>query len=174
VSRLDREWWAVEAVHAGTDWSGLVAAALEMMVAAGIVEEPAAQAMTPWDAPSWREAAAKYHEDHPDTAIPAERLARLRRLMADDVSLGRACHEIGRNRQAPQQTIEALMLGLRSRGVNALNEAAVRQRLLALNDQQLNDVCRRLQRLKPEIAKPWGDEETQTLLTIQEGLRHGD
>jgi hypothetical protein len=101
-------------------------------------------------------------------------VARLHPLMADDVSPGRACHEIGRNRQAPQQMIEALMLGLRSRGVNALNEAAVRQRLLALNDQQLNDVCRRLQRLKPEIAKPWGDEETQTLLTIQEGLRDGD
>lgn len=170
----DREWWAEEAVRAGTDRSGLVAAAVEMMVAAGMVEQPQPETITPWDAPSWREAAAKYHEDHPDTTIPAERLARLRRLMADDVSLERACHEIGRNRQAPQQTIEALMLGLRSRGVNALNEAAVRQRLLALNDQQLNDVCRRLQRLKPEIAKPWGDEETQTLLTIQEGLRHGD
>ena len=27
-----REWWAEEAVRAGTGWSGLVAAALEMMI----------------------------------------------------------------------------------------------------------------------------------------------
>src|SRR5262245_19098398 len=61
----DREWWAVEAVHACTDWCGSVAAALEMMFAAGIIEEPAAQAMTPWDAPSWRDAAVEYHRDRP-------------------------------------------------------------------------------------------------------------
>ena len=52
----DREWWAVEAVRAGTDWSGLVAAALEMMVAAGIIEQPEPKTMTTWDGPSWREA----------------------------------------------------------------------------------------------------------------------
>src|SRR5262249_55608301 len=61
----DREWWAVEAVHACTDWCGSVAAALEMMFAAGIIEEPAAQAMTPWDAPSWRDAALEDHRDRP-------------------------------------------------------------------------------------------------------------
>src|SRR5438045_4067609 len=86
----DREWWAVEAVHAGTDWSGLAVAALEMMFAAGIIEEPAAQAMTPWDAPSWRDATVEYHRDRPGrlaVEIELKRIARLRRLMADDSSI---------------------------------------------------------------------------------------
>src|SRR5262245_46861270 len=91
-----REWCAVEAVHAGTDWSSLVAAALEMMFAAGIVEEPAAQAMTPRDVPSWRGAAVEYHRDRPGrlaVEIELKRLARLRRLMANDISIDRAWHE---------------------------------------------------------------------------------
>jgi hypothetical protein len=48
----DREWWAEEAARAGTDWSGLVAAALEMMIVAGIIEQPEPKTMTTWDAPS--------------------------------------------------------------------------------------------------------------------------
>ena len=99
----DRESWAVEAVRAGTDWSGLVAAALEMTVAAGIIEEPAAQAMTPWDAQSWRDAAVAYHRDRPGrlaVEIELKRLARLRRLMADDMSIDRAWHELRDSRQS--------------------------------------------------------------------------
>ena len=93
----DREWWAVEAVRAGTDWSGLVAAALEMMVAGGIIEQPAAQTMTSWDGPFWREAALEYHRDRPGrlaAEIEPKRLARLRGLRADDVSVDRAWHEL--------------------------------------------------------------------------------
>src|SRR5262245_46542199 len=86
----DREWWAGEAVHACTDWCGLVAAALEMMFAAGIIEEPAAQAMAPWDAPPWRDAAVEYHRDRPGrlaVEIEPKRLSRLHGLMADDISV---------------------------------------------------------------------------------------
>jgi hypothetical protein len=93
----DREWWAEEAARAGTDRSSLVAAALEMMVAAGIIEEPAAQAMTPWDAQSWRDAAVEYHRDRPGplaVVIEPKRLALLRRLLADGVSLGQAWLEL--------------------------------------------------------------------------------
>ena len=36
----DREWWLAEAVRTGTDWSGVVGAALEMMIAAGIIRQP--------------------------------------------------------------------------------------------------------------------------------------
>jgi len=101
----DREWWAEEAARAGTDRAGLVAAALEMMVAAalemtvaaGIIEEPAAQAMTPWDAQSWRDAAVEYHRDRPGplaVVIEPKRLALLRRLLADGVSLGQAWLEL--------------------------------------------------------------------------------
>jgi hypothetical protein len=93
----DREWWAEEAARAGTDRSSLVAAALEMMVAAGIIEEPAAQAMTPRDAQSWRDAAVEYHRDRPGplaVVIEPKRLALLRRLLADGVSLGQAWLEL--------------------------------------------------------------------------------
>ena len=93
----DREWWGEEAVRTGTDRSGLVAAALEMMVAAGIIEQPAAQAMTPWVAQSWRDAAVEYHRDRPGplaVVIEPKRLALLRRLLADGVSLGQAWLEL--------------------------------------------------------------------------------
>ena len=99
----DRECWAEEAVRAGTDRSFLVAAALETMVAAGIIEEPAAQAMTPWDAQSWRDAAVEYHRDRPGrlaVEIELKRIVRLRRLMADDMSIDRAWHELRDSRQS--------------------------------------------------------------------------
>jgi hypothetical protein len=72
------------------------ASALEIMVAGGILE-PEPDIMTAWDAPSWRRAAVEYHRDRPGrlaVEIEPKRLARLRRLMADDVSLERAWHEL--------------------------------------------------------------------------------
>ena len=99
----DREWWAEEAARAGTDWSGLVAAALEMMIVAGIIEQPEPKTMNPWDAQSWRDAAVAYHRDRPGrlaVEIELKRLARLRRLMADDMSIDRAWHELRDSRQS--------------------------------------------------------------------------
>src|SRR5262245_29114040 len=90
----DREWWAAKAARIGTDWEGVIATAFEMMVAGGILEP---ERMTTWDAPSWRQAAVEYHRDRPGclaVEIEPQRLARLRRLMADDVSLERAWHEL--------------------------------------------------------------------------------
>ena len=100
----DREWWAEEAVRTGTDWSGLVAAALEMMSAAGIIERPEPKTMTTWDGPSWRASAKDYHEQRASRrtseTISPERLAHLRRLMADDMSIDRAWHELRDRRQS--------------------------------------------------------------------------
>src|SRR5262245_21261473 len=99
----DREWWAEGAVRDGTDWPGVVDRAFTMLIAAGIIEEPAAQAMTPWDAQSWRDAAVEYHRDRPGrlaVQIELKRLARLRRLMADDMSIDRAWHELRGSRQS--------------------------------------------------------------------------
>ena len=99
----DGVWWAEEAAGAGADWSGVVAAALEMMIAAGIIEQPEPKTMTPWDGPSWREAAVEYHKDRRDRRlvieIDAKRLARLRRLLADEISPDRAWHELRSNFQ---------------------------------------------------------------------------
>jgi hypothetical protein len=69
----DREWW------------GLVAVALEIMIAAGIIERPAA------------ETAVEYHRNRRGCVaveIEPRRLARLRALMVDGVSLERAWHEL--------------------------------------------------------------------------------
>src|SRR5262245_38117862 len=79
----DREWWAEQAVRAGTDWSGVIAAALEMIIAAGIIEQPQPETITPWDATPWREAAVEYHRDRPGrlaVQIEPKRLARFRSI----------------------------------------------------------------------------------------------
>jgi hypothetical protein len=94
----DETWWAAEAVRTGTDWSSVVGAALGMLIAGGILEQ---EPDTTWDAPSWRQAAVEHHRDCPGrlvVVIEPKRLERLRRLMADDVSLDRAWHELRDNR----------------------------------------------------------------------------
>src|SRR5262249_42067633 len=105
-----REWWAAEAVRAGTDWSGVVPAALEMIVAAVTIEQPQPETMIPcWDAPSWRDA-VEYHDQpagrRTTKTIGPECLARLRRLMADDISVDRAWHELEADRPAPKATVD--------------------------------------------------------------------
>src|SRR5262245_60723826 len=99
----DRAWWAEEAAHTGSDWPSVIDTAIEMMAAGGILK-PEPQIMSPWDAPSWREAATEYHRDrsgHLAVVIEPKRWECLRRLMADSISLERIYDEIGRNRATP-------------------------------------------------------------------------
>jgi hypothetical protein len=168
----DREWWAVEAVHAGTDWSGLVAAALEMILAAGTIEEPAAQAMTPWDAPSWRDAAVEYHRDRLGRlAVEIElKLARLRRLMANDISIDRAWHELEADRRAPKATVDALMFSLR-RGINELTQPSTLRRLSTMDEYQLEDVCLRVQVFQQRIVPAWSAADVDLLISAWRKLR---
>ena len=124
----DWGWWEAQAARLGTDWTSIVEAAFTMLVAAGILEAPEAERH--WDAPSWREAAIEYHRDRPrGPAIEPERLARLRRLMADDVSLDRAWHELRDNRPTPEVTVEAIRQSVRERGLKALDEPVNQERL---------------------------------------------
>jgi hypothetical protein len=98
-------WWTEESARVGTGWPAVIDAALEIMVAGGILE-PEPDTMTAWDAPSWRLAAVEYHRDRPGrlaVEIEPKRLARLRRLMADDVSLERAFAKIV---ESPKQIFE--------------------------------------------------------------------
>jgi hypothetical protein len=159
----DREWWAEEAVRAGTDRSSLVAA--------GMVEQPQPETITPWDAPSWREAAVAYHKDRNGRRLSVEiepkRLARLRRLLLSEVSLERAWHELNRgDGRAPQATVEALVYGLRD-GIDALPTKPERLRRLSESSaDQLKEVCARLQNFKPTIARPWTADEVDALVSI--------
>ena len=90
-----------------------------------------------------------------------------RELLDDSVSLAAAYYRIQQHHfagRAAASTIEALMLGLRERSVAALKEAPVQQRLAALSEPQLHEVCERLQRLKPEIARAWTAGEVVQLV----------
>src|SRR5262249_50964964 len=65
--------------------------------------------------------------------------------------------------RAPWATVEALMYSLR-RGVAELTRPDTRQRLSALDADQLKAVCRRGQSFEPEVATPWSPEETVALI----------
>jgi hypothetical protein len=102
------------------------------------------------------------------------RFKRLCRLMDDDVSIERAWHEINHpTDRAVASTVEALMLGLRERGVAALAEPAVRQRLAQLSEAQVVEVGDRLQALQQDVARAWAPAEVQQLLEAWGGLCGG-
>ena len=76
------------------NWPAVGNDALIMMAIAGVID---ADVLTPvdtidhWAAPSWRAAAIDYHRHRPaGPVIAPKRLARLRWLLSDDISLERA------------------------------------------------------------------------------------
>jgi hypothetical protein len=64
---------------------------------------------------------------------------------------------------ALQRTVEALVFGLRERGIKALEESATKRRLSEIGDDQVIEVGDRLQRLRPKIARAWTAAEVETL-----------
>jgi hypothetical protein len=98
-------------------------------------------------------------------------ILRARRLLASDISLERAWHELSHIKgRAAYRTVEALMLGLR-RGVSALKEPDVRRRLSELSENQLAEVGNRLQRFEPTIARAWSADEVKVLIQTHGSLR---
>jgi hypothetical protein len=73
----------------------------------------------------------------------------------------RAAHFRGR---AAASTVDALIYSLRQRGTATLSEPDTQRRIAELSEEQLHDVGSRLQRLKPEIAKPWTAEDIERLV----------
>lgn len=73
--------------------------------------------------------------------------------------------------RAAASTVEALMLGLRERGIAAVQEPKVRARLAQLSQAQLIEVGDRLQRLKPEIARAWSADHVIALARVWKDLR---
>ena len=63
---------------------------------------------------------------------------------------------------SPESTVEAVMFSLRERGTKALEEPATKRRLSELSDQQLHEICGRLQRLN--IAPAWAPEQITILV----------
>jgi hypothetical protein len=98
---------------------------------------------------------------------------RHRRLLADSISLDRAHVEIVVHHfkgHAATSTVEALAFQLRA-GVGVLKERDVRRRLSELSDEQLVEICARVQRHKPEIAPVWSDDDVNTLMQLRVALR---
>jgi DNA-binding transcriptional MerR regulator len=109
--------------------------------------------MNAWNAPSWKEAAAKYHHDRAERPLIVEidrkRLKRLRCLMQSGVSLEQVRNEINdpRNRPTPNVMVEAIMLAVRERGLVALKERATAERLECCDAAARAEINQRIEKL---------------------------
>jgi transposase len=72
----------------------------------------------------------------------------------------------------PQTTVEALIYSLRSGG-SALTESNNLRRLRELSEPQLHEVCARLQKFKPHIARAWTPAEVEILVGTWAEFKHG-
>jgi hypothetical protein len=127
-----------------------------------------------WSAPGWRDAAVAYHNRGNRvsvTSYTADELARLRGLMADDVTLERAWHEINHPAdRATASTVEALMFSLR-RGINELTQRSTLRRLSTLDEHQLEDLCLRVQAFQRRIAPAWSAADVHLLISAWRKFR---
>ena len=111
--------------------------------------------------PGWRDAAVDYHKDRglrvSVTSYTADELARLRELMADNVTLERAWHETHPADRAAASTVEALMLALGERDTKALAEPKVQVAFLSLarsKSRRLPLACGSSNRTSPKSGPP--------------------
>jgi hypothetical protein len=123
-----------------------------------------------WSGASWREAVLDYHKARGRVSVVSsepEKVARLRRLTDDNVSLERAWRELStRTSGAAAATVEAFTLGLRW-GIGALPGCTDQlRRLSQLSAEQLKDVCRRVRTFDPEIATPWSAKDVEYLVGL--------
>jgi hypothetical protein len=100
-----------------------------------------------------KQAAAEYHRARAghvlivETAL--EKLAQLRRLMGDDVSLNAAWHELNdpRNRPTPKATVDAVVFAVRERGLAALKEPAMKERLACCDAAARAEINEQIEKL---------------------------
>jgi hypothetical protein len=113
---------------------------------------PAAESY--WEGESWKKPARWYHENRQGRTLTVEsrpsQIKRLRRLLSNDVSLDEAWPELNasESRPTPQVTIEAIWHVVRERGLEALNEAATRERLARCDSAALAQIDQRITQLK--------------------------
>ena len=99
-------------------------------------------------------------------------IVRTRRLLDESFSLERAWSEINEaSGRAAASNIEALMFSLRAGGA-ALACPHARRRLAELTEAHLHDVCARLQKIDPNIARAWTPIEVELLVAVWSDL-HG-
>jgi hypothetical protein len=78
-----------------------------------------------------------------------EKLAQLRRLMGDDVSLNAAWHELNdpRNRPTPKATVDAAVFAVRERGLAALKKPTNLERLSRCDAAAKAEINERIEKL---------------------------
>jgi hypothetical protein len=118
----------------------------------------------------WRDAAANYRKDCGVrvgiASYTAGELARLRELIADNVTIERAWREINHSAdRAAASTVEALVLALRERAAADLAEPECQRRLANLSTAQMRDILARLMALRSNY--PAIDDELLFLLGKQ-------
>jgi hypothetical protein len=106
----------------------------------------------------------------PLVGIEPERAAFLRRLMDDDVSLGRPWDEISRAareryNEAPKATYDAAVYELRTYGLSQLKNTNCQRRLADLSTAQLKNLIASLQQRRGQYPNVC-DELLATLATI--------
>jgi hypothetical protein len=133
-----------------TDWASITLRAFNMAIAVGAIEPADDEEPDPWaaDMPGWRRAAAEYHSDRAGRVLSGEprRLARLRRLMAEDVSIDRAWQELNdvRNWSTPKATIDAVWWAICERGMSALAEPRIADRIASFDEAARSELDRRI------------------------------
>jgi hypothetical protein len=124
----------------------------------GYPDESGTQGRDGWNDPGWAQAARDYHAARAGrlgvVEIEPERLARLRLLLSDNISLDRVWHELNdpSTRPAPQTTVNALLYQLRKDGLAALENPNCRRRLADISDEQLHEVLAALIRARARYA----------------------
>jgi hypothetical protein len=109
-----------------------------------------------WNDTGWAKAAREYHKARGDRVLVVETepklLARLRELMADNVSLDQAWDALNdpRSRRTPAVTIEALWLSIRERGLKALEEPSNQIRLESCDIAARTELARCIKTLRPD------------------------
>jgi hypothetical protein len=81
-----------------------------------------------------------------NTPASTDRLAQLRRLMADNVSLDRAWHELNdvRNRPTPKATIDSVWWAICEHGMSALAEPRIADRIANFDEAARSELDRRI------------------------------
>jgi hypothetical protein len=131
-----------------------------------------------WGDESWKRAARSYHVARRGTRAvlsvqtEPDKVRRIRRLMAEDVSLDRAYAEFNSKATdgAAASTVEALAHQLRA-GVTALREPTAKRRLGELDKGQLREICARLGKERWSLdgkrrVPPWPKTDIQAVIVI--------
>jgi hypothetical protein len=124
--------------------------------------------------PTWEQAAHEYHRARAGHVLivetPPERLAFLRHLMSENVSLERAWDEINRTareryNEASEATYDAAVFELRAYGLSQLSKPNCQRRLADLSIAQLQGLIASLQQRRGQYPNVCGELLT-TLATI--------